>query len=217
MPASQVVEAVRKRARVMWRYRRSRFALSTVLLLFLCSLGVAGALLHQREAAELEMAEEETGEIEMVVDARGDWQRPPPAVPPPPPVKAIQADTNRVEPVAPPRNVNAAWYDVPDDSLAKRRAGREELTAAHNRLPLGTLVRVTHLENGKSTLVRITDRGIRDKKIKLDICREAAAELGMVSKGIARIKMEIVREESSSSSGGGGSSPAESQTAAPMP
>lgn len=197
----------------MWRSRRRRLALSAFILLLLCSLGVAGALLHQREAAELGIADDETGEIEMEVDARGDWQRPPPAVPAPPPVKAVQADTDRVEPIAPPRNVNAAWYDVPDDSLAKRRAGREELTAAHNRLPIGTLVRVTHLENGKSTLVRITDRGIRDKNIKLDICREAAAELGMVSKGIARIKMEIVREEGS---GGGGSSPPESHVAAPM-
>src|SRR3954452_18947151 len=39
--------------------------------------------------------------------------------------------------------VRAAWYDVPPDSLARRRAGVEELTAAHNKLPLGTLVRVS--------------------------------------------------------------------------
>ena len=55
---------------------------------------------------------------------------------------------------------DAVWYDVPANSLAKRRAGKDELTAAHNRLPLGTMVRVTHLGNGKNVIVRITDRGI---------------------------------------------------------
>ena len=199
-----VVNRLRRQASRIWRSRRQRAALAFVLLLF-CSLGVAGtALNQQRHQAELEL--EETGEIEMEVDARGDWQRPPPPAPPPPNeaarIEAARAAAAaQAKPVSPPREVKAAWYDVPDDSLAKRRAGREELTAAHNRLPLGTLVRVTHLSNGKSTLVRITDRGIRDKAIKLDVCREAAEELGMVSKGIARVKMEIVREESGSSAG----------------
>lgn len=205
MPTPQlVVNRLRRQAHRVWRSRRQRAALALVLLL-LCSLGVAGAVLHQqRHQAELDL--EEIGEIEMEVDARGEWQRPPA---PPRPNKAARIEAERAEaaaqaqPVSPPREVKAAWYDVPDDSLAKRRAGREELTAAHNRLPLGTLVRVTHLSNGKSTLVRITDRGIRDKAIKLDVCREAAEELGMVRKGIARVKMEIVREESGSSSSSG--------------
>ena len=55
---------------------------------------------------------------------------------------------------------NAVWYHVPPKSLAKRRATKDELTAAHNRLPLGTRVRVTHLKNGKSVVVRITDRAL---------------------------------------------------------
>ena len=189
----------------MWRSRRSRLGLAAVFLL--CSLGVAAAVFQQRQDADEEL---DAGEIEMIVDAGGDWE--PPRPPPPPPAAPgppVEKKAAQLKPVKPPREVTAAWYDVPDDSLAARRAGAEELTAAHNRLPLGTLVRVTHLSNGKSTLVRITDRGIRDKKIKLDICREAAEELGMVSKGIARVKMEIVREE------GGGSSPG-SENAAPL-
>ena len=104
----------------------------------------------------------------------------------------------------------AAWYDVPDESLAKRRAGTHELTAAHNRLPIGTLVRVTHVENGKSVIVRITDRGIRDRRVKLDVCKEAAAQLEMLRKGFARVRMEVVPEEH-------GAAPAESHTAAPQP
>jgi rare lipoprotein A len=96
---------------------------------------------------------------------------------------------------SPGRKVYASWYDVPVMSLAKRRAGLQELTAAHNRLPLGTLVRVTHLANGKSVLVRITDRGITKHKIKLDLCKEAARELDMVSEGVARVRMQVVTEE----------------------
>ena len=93
-----------------------------------------------------------------------------------------------------PHEVLATWYQVPMMSLAKRRAGLEELTAAHNRLPIGTLVRVTHLANGKSVKVRITDRGIHDHRVKLDLCKEAAEELEMVGKGIARVRMEVLDE-----------------------
>lgn len=88
----------------------------------------------------------------------------------------------------------AAWYDVPLNSLARRRAKPEELTAAHNRLPLGTLVRVTRLSNGRSVLVRITDRGITNRRAKIDICKEAAGQLGMLREGFTRVRLEIVPE-----------------------
>ena len=90
------------------------------------------------------------------------------------------------------REVNAAWYQVPADSLARRRAGAEELTAAHDQLPLGTRVRVTHLGNGKSVIVRITDRGIDDPKVEIDLSKEAAQKLEMVSEGIARVRLEVL-------------------------
>lgn len=89
---------------------------------------------------------------------------------------------------------DAVWYDVPADSLAKRRAGKDELTAAHNRLPLGTKVRVTHLANGKSVIVRITDRGITNRA-NIDLCKEAAATLGMISEGRARVRMELLPDD----------------------
>lgn len=94
--------------------------------------------------------------------------------------------------------VNATWYNVPASSLAKRRASAEELTAAHDQLPIGTLVRVTHLGNGKTVEVRITDRGIDDPKVKLDLCREAAERLDMLSEGIARVRIQILSEPSPS-------------------
>jgi rare lipoprotein A len=105
------------------------------------------------------------------------------------------------EQTSPGQDVYAAWYDVPLWSLAKKRAGLEELTAAHNTLPLGTRVRVTHLANGKSVVVRVTDRGIHDRKVKIDVCKEAAQELGMVGEGIARVRMQVLQENEPSGAG----------------
>lgn len=91
---------------------------------------------------------------------------------------------------------DAVWYDVPNNSLAKRRAGKGELTAAHNRLRLGAMVRVTHLANGKSVIVRITDRGITNRA-NIDLCKEAAEELGIISEGRARVRMELLPDDRS--------------------
>ena len=90
---------------------------------------------------------------------------------------------------------NAVWYDVPVNSLAYRRAGKGELTAAHNRLPLGTRVRVTHLANKKSVIVRITDRGITSRRVLIDLCKEAAAQLDMIKAGSARVRLEILPDD----------------------
>jgi rare lipoprotein A (peptidoglycan hydrolase) len=90
---------------------------------------------------------------------------------------------------------DAVWYQVPPNSLAKRRAGRDELTAAHNRLPLGTRVRVTHLKNGKSVVVRITDRGITKRRAVIDLCKEAAEKLDMIHEGSARVTLEILPDD----------------------
>lgn len=89
----------------------------------------------------------------------------------------------------------AVWYAVPPNSLAKRRAGKDELTAAHNRLPFGTKVRVTHLGNGKNVVVRITDRGITKRRALIDLCKEAAEKLDMVREGSARVRLEILPED----------------------
>jgi len=99
--------------------------------------------------------------------------------------------------VKPPSKMEgcAVWYNVPPNSLAKRRAAKDELTAANNRLLLGTRVRVTHVANGKSVVVRITDRGITDRHVLIDLCKEAAAELGMIREGSARVRLEILPDD----------------------
>jgi len=89
----------------------------------------------------------------------------------------------------------AVWYVVPVDSLANRRAEKDEFTAAHNQLPFGSMVRVTHLKNGNSVIVRITDRGITKRGASIDLCKPAAEKLGIISEGMARVRIEELPEE----------------------
>jgi len=90
---------------------------------------------------------------------------------------------------------DATWYSVPRNSRTKRRAGKDELTAAHNRLPYDTRLRVTHLGNGKSVIVRITDRLVTKRRSAIDLSKEAAVELDMVREGSARVQLEILPDD----------------------
>ena len=93
------------------------------------------------------------------------------------------------------QRIYASWYDVPEKSLARRRAGADELTAAHDHLPLGTRVRVFNPETGNDVIVRITDRGLHSRKAKLDVCKEAAEQLGFIRSGIARVRMDVLDDD----------------------
>ncbi|HKP03376.1 MAG TPA: RlpA-like double-psi beta-barrel domain-containing protein [Chthoniobacterales bacterium] len=113
------------------------------------------------------------------------------------PAASALASSPKAEPEkkAVEREVHAVWYDVPAESLAKRRAGNGELTAAHNHLPLGTLVRVTHVANGKSVIVRITDRGITSRHATIDLCKEAAEKLDILREGSALVRLEVLPDD----------------------
>ena len=63
-------------------------------------------------------------------------------------------------------------------------------TAAHKRLSFGTLLKVTNVKNGRSVIVRINDRGPYIEGRDLDLSKGAAIELGMLRKGVARLKIE---------------------------
>src|SRR5512138_3541221 len=65
-------------------------------------------------------------------------------------------------------------------------------TAAHKTLPFGTIVRVVNLENGKSTTVKINDRGPFVEGRIIDLSRAAAEDLDMVARGVARVSVEVV-------------------------
>jgi rare lipoprotein A (peptidoglycan hydrolase) len=65
--------------------------------------------------------------------------------------------------------------------------------AAHPNLPFGTYVRVTNLENGRTVVVRIVDRGPHRPDRVIDLSYGAAQALGMVDKGIVPVRVEVVR------------------------
>jgi rare lipoprotein A len=65
------------------------------------------------------------------------------------------------------------------------------LTAAHRTLPLGALIRVTNLDNGRSVQVRVNDRGPHVQGRIVDLSSRAATALGMRT-GVARVRLEIL-------------------------
>ena len=70
-----------------------------------------------------------------------------------------------------------------------------KLTAAHRTLAFDTVVKVTNLTNGKTTTVRITDRGpFVDNRI-IDLSFAAAKEIASVGPGVVPVRLEVVRSE----------------------
>ncbi|MBK1695254.1 septal ring lytic transglycosylase RlpA family lipoprotein [Chromatium weissei] len=69
-----------------------------------------------------------------------------------------------------------------------QRYNRNYFTAAHKTLPLGTKLEVTNTRNGRSVVVKVNDRGPFVKGRVLDLSREAASELGILNRGVARIE-----------------------------
>ena len=93
----------------------------------------------------------------------------------------------------------ASWYG--EDFHAKYTANGEiynmnTLTAAHRTLPLPSIVRVTNLENGKSIIARVNDRGPYVKNRIIDLSEKGAELLGYKNKGVAKVKVEILERES---------------------
>ena len=93
-------------------------------------------------------------------------------------------------------SMKASWYGP---GFHGRQTANGEVydqmsfTAAHKSLKFGTLLKITNLKNSKSVVVRINDRGPYIHGRDLDLSKAAALELGMVRKGVARIKVEEIR------------------------
>lgn len=95
-------------------------------------------------------------------------------------------------------NVTVSYYA--DDFQGKKTSSGEifnmyDLTCAHKMLPFGTKVKVTNLKNGKSVVVRVNDRGPFVKTREMDLSKAAAARLGIIKSGTAKVNLEIVSLE----------------------
>ncbi len=67
------------------------------------------------------------------------------------------------------------------------------MTAAHKKLPFGTMLVVTNLESGKSVKVKVNDRGPFIKGRVIDLTRAAFAKIGDTQKGIIPVKIEAIK------------------------
>lgn len=91
----------------------------------------------------------------------------------------------------------ASWYG-PGFNGKKTASGEifnmNKLTAAHRTLDFGTLVRVTNLNNNKSVIVRINDRGPFKKGRVIDLSKKAALAIDMIKDGVIPVKVELVKK-----------------------
>lgn len=90
----------------------------------------------------------------------------------------------------------ASWYG--EEFHGRRTANGEiydmyKISAAHKTLPLGTIVRVKNLENGKSVVVRINDRGPFVRGRIIDLSYAAAKKIDMVEKGVVDVKLKVLK------------------------
>lgn len=122
------------------------------------------------------------------------------------PVLVEETVVNEAEPVEKINLVNyvdkgtmkASWYGP---GFHGRKTANGEIydqmafTAAHKSLKFGTLLKVTNPKNNKSVVVRINDRGPYIHGRQLDLSKAAALELGLMKRGVARLKIEEITVE----------------------
>ncbi len=90
----------------------------------------------------------------------------------------------------------ASWYGHPYHGRTTSNGetyDMNRMTAAHKRLPFDTWVRVRNLANGKTTQVRINDRGPFVRKRIIDLSRAAATDIQMIGSGTARVQLTVIR------------------------
>jgi rare lipoprotein A len=133
--------------------------------------------------------------IESTKRSTGPVPAPTTATPAPSPTPKRSKPSHSPAPAGYLEEGNASWYGVPFNG---RRASNGEiydmykLTAAHRTLPFETVVRVTNLTNGKSTIVRITDRGPFVENRIIDLSLAAAREIESIGPGVVPVRVEVL-------------------------
>jgi rare lipoprotein A len=87
----------------------------------------------------------------------------------------------------------ASFYTEGTQTANGERFDTHKLTAAHRTLPFGTRLRVTNVTTGRSVTVRVNDRGPFVPGRVVDVSYSAAETLGMVKRGIAKVKLDVVQ------------------------
>jgi len=87
----------------------------------------------------------------------------------------------------------ASFYTEGTRTASGEKFDTHELTAAHPTLPFGTKLRVTNVASGRSVTVRVNDRGPYVPGRVVDVSYSAANALGMVGRGVAKVKLDVVQ------------------------
>jgi rare lipoprotein A len=87
----------------------------------------------------------------------------------------------------------ASFYTEGTQTASGEKFNTLEMTAAHPTLPFGTRLRVTDVGSGRSVTVRVNDRGPYVRGRIVDVSYSAANALGMVGKGVANVKLDVVQ------------------------
>lgn len=90
----------------------------------------------------------------------------------------------------------ASWYG--EDFHGRPTSSGEiynmyDLTAAHKLIPLGTVAKITNLDNGRSVVVKINDRGPFVDGRVIDLSYSAASEIGMVDEGVSKVEIKVLK------------------------
>ncbi len=89
----------------------------------------------------------------------------------------------------------ASWYGPGFDGRTTANGETYDMTAstaAQRDLPFGSVVRLVNMRNGRSAVVRINDRGPYVEGRNIDVSYGAAQKLGIVNRGVARVRMELL-------------------------
>ena len=94
----------------------------------------------------------------------------------------------------------ASWYGPGfhgQETASGEIFDQREMVAAHRSLPLGSLVRVTNLENGRRVVLRVIDRGPYGRNYRkgtiIDVSKGAAQRLGFIRDGLVEVRVEVMR------------------------
>lgn len=93
----------------------------------------------------------------------------------------------------------ASWYGPGfhgGTTANGERFNANDMTAAHRTLPIPSLVKVTHAKSGRTTIVRINDRGPFAHNRIIDLSKAAASRIGMLGEGVAKVRIEYLPAES---------------------
>lgn len=183
--------AQHQKALAKWTPRAAVCAFSTLALVLLA--GCAG----RRPTASQPPTQPAPASEDTIDSAKRatDVPEPPPGPTPPVAPNAKRPTANTAPSPGYIEEGNASWYGNP---FHGRRSSNGEVydmnkfTAAHRTLPFDTVVRVTNLSNGKSTVVRITDRGPFVGNRIIDLSRAAAAEIESIGLGVVPVRIQVL-------------------------